>query len=116
MAQGNILYGVRYQHSRHIKHETYRRVTHGISNIEKVFEHTCVPKKLRFMIRRALWTDKEATSATDCPSDDPQNVLYLSPKLKGKTEYPCITLQHPFYLNPTKKFCKDCYGMNDFII
>jgi hypothetical protein len=36
--------------------------------IEKIFEHTCVPKKLRFTIRRALGTDKEATSVADCPS------------------------------------------------
>ena len=92
MAQGNVWYGMRCQHCRHIKHETYRRVTHGIPNIERIFEHTCVPKKLRFTIIRALGTDTEATSVTDYPYDDPQNVLYLSPKLKGKTEYPCITL------------------------
>jgi hypothetical protein len=77
---------------------------------------TRVPKKLRFTIRRALGTVKEATSVTDCQSDDPRNVLYLPAKLKGKTEYPCITLQHPICMNPAKKFCKDCYGIVDFII
>ena len=59
---------MRCQHCRHIKHETYKRVTHGMYKIEKIFEHTCVPKKLRFTIRRALGTDKEATSVADCPS------------------------------------------------
>jgi hypothetical protein len=76
----------------------------------------CVPKKLGFTIRRALGTDKETTSVTDCPSDNPQNVLYLSPKIKGKTEYTCITLQHRICLNPARKFCKDSHGMIDFII
>jgi hypothetical protein len=85
-------------------------------NIEKIFIHTCVPKNLRFTIRRALGTDKEAISVTDCPSDDPKSVLYLSPKIKGKTEYPCITLQHPICLSSAKKFCKDSYGVIDFMI
>jgi hypothetical protein len=79
--------------------------------IQRRFLNTCVPKKLKFTIRRALGIVKEATSVTDCTSDNSQNVLYMSPTLKGKTEFPCITSQHPICFNFAKKFCKDCYGM-----
>jgi len=83
------LYGKRCQHCKRIKHETYRRVTHGIHKIQKIFEHTCVPKKLRFTIRRAHGTDKEATCVADCPSND-HKMCYTCPppQIKGEDNIP----------------------------
>lgn len=74
-----------------------------------------IPRELKYSIRRVLGIseneiNQEENNVADYPEvfERRKTCSLCPPRLKRKTQYPCIKCQRPICLTCSKKICKDC--------